>query len=124
MRFIYMIKRIHILEDDSDIGHFIEFLLKNESYDLQLSSTFKEMKRKLKDSIPDLFILDVLLPDGNGLDICRDLKNDMFTQHIPVIVMSANLQNKKICETAKPDEYLQKPFDLGDIEQKIKNLLG
>ena len=118
-----MKKRIHILEDDKDIGYIIEFLLKDEGYELQLSSTVKEMKEKLKDSIPDLFILDVMLPDGNGIEICHDLKNDMFTKHIPVIVMSANVNNKKNSEMATPDEYISKPFDLDNIENTIKRLL-
>ncbi len=118
-----MKKRIHILEDDKDIGYIIEFLLKDEGYELQLSSTFKEMKEKLTDSIPDLFILDVMLPDGNGIEICHDLKNDMFTKHIPVIVMSANFKNKKNSEMAAPDDFISKPFDLDDIETRIKNLL-
>lgn len=118
-----MKKRIHILEDDKDIGYIIEFLLKDEGYELQLSSTVKEMKEKLKDSIPDLFILDVMLPDGNGIEICHDLKNDMFTKHIPVIVMSANVTNKENSKMATPDEYISKPFDLDDIESTIKKLL-
>ncbi len=119
-----MKKRIHILEDDKDIGYIIEFLLKDEGYELQLSSTFKEMKSKLKDSIPDLFILDVMLPDGNGIDICNDLKHDMFTKHIPVIVMSANVRSKQMSEAAEPDDYISKPFDLDDIENRIKKLLN
>ena len=119
-----MKKRIHILEDDKDIGYIIEFLLKDEGYDLQLSSTFKEMKKKLKDCIPDLFILDVMLPDGNGIEICHDLKNDIFTKHIPVIVMSANLGNKQMSQMAAPDDYISKPFDLDDIENRIKKLLA
>jgi two-component system phosphate regulon response regulator PhoB len=119
-----MKKRIHILEDDKDIGYIIEFLLKDEGYELQLSSTFKEMKKKLKNSIPDLFILDVMLPDGNGIEICHDLKNDMFTKHIPVIVMSANVRSKQLSEMAAPDDYISKPFDLDDIENRIKKLLN
>lgn len=119
-----MKKRIHILEDDKDIGYIIEYLLKDENYDLEISSSFKEMKSKLKDAIPDLFILDVMLPDGNGIDICYDLKNDLFTKHIPVIVMSANVRAKKLSEPASPDDYISKPFDLDDIERRIKKLIN
>ncbi|WP_199119821.1 response regulator transcription factor [Pedobacter sp. ASV28] len=119
-----MKKRIHVLEDDKDIAFIIEFLLKDEGYEIQVSSTFKELKSKLKDSIPDLFILDVMLPDGNGLEICKDLKNDVFTKHIPVIVMSANVRSKQMSEAASPDDYISKPFDLDDIEVRIKRLIG
>ncbi|WP_113662982.1 response regulator transcription factor [Pedobacter nanyangensis] len=119
-----MKKRIHVLEDDKDIAFIIEFLLKDEGYEIQVSSTFKELKEKLTDSIPDLFILDVMLPDGNGIDICRDLKTDVFTKHIPVIVMSANVHSKKLSESVSPDDYISKPFDLDYIENRIKRLIG
>ena len=82
------------------------------------------MKEKLNDSIPHLFILDVMLPDGNGLEICGDLKTDDFTKHIPVIVMSANVQNKKLSEALGPDAYISKPFDLDFIESTIAKLIG
>ncbi len=119
-----MKKRIHVLEDDKDIAFIIEFLLKDEGYEIQVSSTFSELKTKLTDSIPDLFILDVMLPDGNGIDICRDLKTDVFTKHIPVIVMSANVNSKALSEAVSPDDYISKPFDLDYIENRIKRLIG
>ena len=119
-----MIKRIHVLEDDEDIRYIIEFLLKDEGYELQLSSTFDELKSKLKDSVPDLFILDVMLPDGDGADICSDLKGDLFTKHIPVIVMSANDQNKQKSIDAGADAYISKPFDIDYIINRIDKLIG
>ena len=118
-----MIKRIHVLDDDEDIRYIIGVLLKDEGYELQLSSTFAELKSKLKDSVPDLFILDVMLPDGDGGDICEDLKTDIFTRHIPIIVMSANDQNKEKSIAAGADDYISKPFDIDYIVKRIKNLL-
>ncbi|MBE9602380.1 response regulator transcription factor [Pedobacter sp. MC2016-24] len=118
-----MIKRIHVLEDDEDIRYIIGVLLKDEGYELQLSSTFSELKEKLKDSVPDLFILDVMLPDGDGSDICTDLKTDMFTKHIPIIVMSANDQNKERSIAAGANDYISKPFDIDYIVKRINNLL-
>lgn len=118
-----MIKRIHVLEDDEDIRYIIGVLLKDEGYELQLSSTFTELKEKLKDSLPDLFILDVMLPDGDGSDICTDLKSDVFTKHIPIIVMSANDQNKERSIAAGANDYVSKPFDIDYIVKRINNLL-
>jgi len=118
-----MIKRIHVLEDDEDIRYIIGVLLKDEGYELQLSSTFDELKDKLKDSVPDLFILDVMLPDGDGSDICTDLKTDIFTKHIPIIVMSANDQNKERSIAAGANDYISKPFDIDYIVKRINNLL-
>jgi len=119
-----MVKRIHVLEDDTDIRYIIEFLLKDEGYDLQLSSTFSELKEKLKDSLPDLFILDVMLPDGDGSEICADLKEDLFTKHIPIIVMSANDQNMDKSIAAGADDYIKKPFDIDYIVKRIDKLIG
>jgi len=119
-----MKKRIHVLEDDQDIRYIIEFLLKDEGYELQLSSTFAELKSKLNDALPDLFIIDVMLPDGNGIEICDDLKTDMFTKHIPVIVMSANPGSKEKSVTACADDYISKPFDLDYVVKRIEKLLN
>jgi Response regulators consisting of a CheY-like receiver domain and a winged-helix DNA-binding domain len=119
-----MIKRIHILEDDEDIRYIIGVLLKDEGYELQLSSTFTELKSKLKDSVPDLFILDVMIPDGDGTDICGDLKSDPFTKHIPIIVMSANDQNKQKSLDAGANDYISKPFDIDYIVKRINSQLA
>jgi len=119
-----MIKRIHVLEDDEDIRYIIGVLLKDEGYELQLSSTFAELKTKLKDSVPDLFILDVMLPDGDGASICEDLKSDIFTKHIPIIVMSANDQNKQISLDAGANDYISKPFDIDYIVKRINAQLA
>lgn len=119
-----MVKRIHVLEDDEDIRYIIGVLLKDEGYELQLSSTFAELKSKLKDSLPDLFILDVMLPDGDGASICEDLKSDIFTRHIPIIVMSANDQNKQISLDAGANDYISKPFDIDYIVKRINVQLG
>jgi two-component system phosphate regulon response regulator PhoB len=118
-----MIKRIHVLEDDEDIRYIIEYLLKDEGYELQLSSSFSDLKSKLKDSLPDLFILDVMLPDGDGAEICEDLKSDIFTKHIPIIVMSANDQNKVKSLEAGANDYISKPFDIDYIVKRINKLL-
>lgn len=118
-----MIKRIHVLEDDEDIRYIIGVLLKDEGYELQLSSSFAELKSKLKDSVPDLFILDVMLPDGDGGNICADLKSDPFTKHIPVIVMSANDQNKQKSIDAGANDYISKPFDIDYIVKRINEQL-
>jgi two-component system phosphate regulon response regulator PhoB len=118
-----MTKRIHVLEDDGDIRYIIEYLLKDEGYELQLSSSLSELKSKLRDSLPDLFIIDVMLPDGNGIEICDDLKSDMFTRHIPVIVMSANPRSKQMSSQVCADDYISKPFDLDDVVKRINNLL-
>ncbi|MEE1885269.1 response regulator transcription factor [Pedobacter flavus] len=119
-----MPKRIHILEDDKDISYIINYLLKDEGFELQLSASFAELKEKIKDGLPDLFILDVMLPDGNGADICEDLKTDLFTKHIPVILMSASSVNKEKSEEVFADDYISKPFDVDFVLTRINKILN
>ncbi|MBC6109349.1 response regulator transcription factor [Pedobacter fastidiosus] len=112
-------KRIHILEDDQEIRNVIEILLKEEGFELQLSSSFSELKKNIQDAMPDLFLLDVMLPDGNGAEICEDLKTDIFTKHIPIIVMSAQNNSEQKAIDAFADDYISKPFDIYDVLARI-----
>ena len=112
--------RIHILEDDQEIRNVIEILLKEEGFELQLSSSFSELKKNIQNAMPDLFLLDVMLPDGNGAEICKDLKTDLFTKHIPIIVMSAQNNSEQKAIDAFADDYISKPFDIDDVLARIK----
>lgn len=116
-------KRIHILEDDQEIRNVIEILLKEEGFELQLSSSFSELKKNIQDAMPDLFLLDVMLPDGNGAEICEDLKTDIFTKHIPIIVMSAQNNSEQKAIDAFADAYISKPFDIYDVLERINTLI-
>lgn len=112
--------RIHVLEDDQEIRNVIEILLKEEGFDVQLSSSFAQLKENIQDAMPDLFLLDVMLPDGNGADICKDLKTDIFTKHIPVVIMSAQSNNLLNDSHILADDYISKPFDIFVVVEKIK----
>ena len=116
-------KRIHILEDDQEIRNVIEILLKEEGFEFQLSSTFSELKKNIQDAMPDLFLLDVMLPDGNGAEICEDLKTDIFTKHIPIIVMSAQNNSEQKAIDAFADAYISKPFDIYEVLKTINTLI-
>ncbi|WP_231459763.1 response regulator transcription factor [Pedobacter sp. Leaf132] len=117
-------KRIHILEDDQEIRNVIEIFLKEEGFELQLSSSFSELKKNIQDAMPDLFLLDVMLPDGNGAEICEDLKTDIFTKHIPIIVMSAQNNSEQKAIDAFADDYISKPFDIYDVLERINTQIN
>lgn len=116
-------KRIHILEDDQEIRDVIEILLEEAGFELQLSSSFADLKKNIQDAMPDLFLLDVMLPDGNGAEICEDLKSDIFTKHIPIIVMSAQNNSEQKAIAAFADDYISKPFDIHDVLDRINSQL-
>lgn len=119
-----MTKTIFVLEDDHDISAVFDILLKNEGYTIESSSSFGELKGLLKRQVPDLFILDVMLPDANGIDICKDFKQKEITKDIPVIMMSANARSKQMSIQAGADDYIAKPFDIKEVAEKISRILA
>lgn len=72
---------------------------------------------------PVLFLLDVILPDGDGLEICQHLKTDSLTAHGPVLIMSANFQVEKMKEWTYADDCIAKPFDIDDLQNRIAKLI-
>ncbi|RZL46810.1 MAG: response regulator [Pedobacter sp.] len=116
-----MKKSIFILDDTDDIREIITHLLTEENYEVKGFSTVKDFRKGILFAQPDLIILDVMLPDGNGIDVCDELKDSRRTQHIPVLMMSANnhySNAKQICET---QDFINKPFDIDDFIAKVND---
>lgn len=118
-----MKKSIFILDDTDDIREVITDILTEENYEVTGFASVKEFKKGILFAQPDLIILDVMLPDGNGIDVCDDLKDNRSTQHIPVLMMSANdiyRNAKQKCET---EDFIIKPFDIDHFITKVNDQL-
>jgi len=114
---------IHIVEDDEDIRYILEYVLRDAGYNLQLFESICDFHNRDKTQQPDLFLLDVRLPDGCGLDLCREIKSSRLTSSIPVIVMSAHANGDFAVTDGKADHFMAKPFDLDGFMLKIKTVL-
>lgn len=115
-----MSKSIHLIEDDEDIRFIVEYVLIEEGYEVESFETATAFYKRLAEYKADLIILDVKLPDGNGIDICRKLKTDEDTLHIPIVIMSAHAAEKSILEEACADGFVSKPFDLNYFIEQVK----
>lgn len=117
-----MKKLIYTLEDDNDIReilytYFTEQELKVRTFDS--ATSFKEGRFF---PVPDLYLMDVNLPDGNGIDLAKELRKDKRSEHTPVVLMSAHLTD----ENFQPNDsigFVEKPFDLDNLYDKISNKL-
>ena len=112
-------KSVCVLEDDEGIRDVIILLLKEENYDVTGFSSVEDFNLNAKNLMPDLFLLDVMLPDGSGLDVCSVLKTTENTKNIPVLMMSAHAKISEINKSCKAQGFISKPFDIYDLLKRV-----
>lgn len=115
-------KTIYILEDETGIRDALQLLLSFEDYDVRSFSTVEAFNNRDTSAVPDLFILDVMMPDGSGTDVCNQLKNEPATSGIPVMIISAHAKAEQVTKACNADMFISKPFDIDDVLVKIEIL--
>lgn len=119
-----MKKSIYILEDNASTRNILEMLLREENYQVQSYQYAEEFLERIKVSVPDMVVLDVQLPDGDGNKIAEQLKGDLKTFHIPIMLMSGNNHLHSIKNKMWAEEYINKPFDINDFITRIDKYLN
>lgn len=114
-----MDKRICVLEDNEDIREIIGFILEDERYKVKYFKNIQDFKKGANDFHADLFLLDVMLPDGNGLDLCCELKTNKETANMPIVMMSANFSDAEMKSKCHAEDYIHKPFDINDFLNRL-----
>lgn len=118
-----MKKRICILEDSNEILEILTIVMESESYEVFGFGTVSGFLSGYESIGPAICLLDVMLPDGNGLDVCNAVKSNPSTSSVPVIIMTANARMDRMAETCKADDFIAKPFDIDDLSGRV-NLLA
>lgn len=116
-------KNIFVVEDDPHLRELMEFLLTSQDYTVRSFPTAEDFKRGIRTGSPDLVLLDIMLPDGNGIDICKDLNENHDTNGIPVVLMSAHA-DPNIPEEVGAKDFIAKPFDSEDLFARIRRQLS
>jgi DNA-binding response OmpR family regulator len=117
-------KRILIIDDDPGILVPLELLLQDAGYDVETSTKNGEfVEAAVMNQPPDLIILDILLSGHDGGTICKQLKSQEHTHHIPIILISAHPNARVISDEAGADGFLEKPFDVDVLLEQIEHLL-
>lgn len=112
-----MKKKVVLVEDNESIRELIEYILADHDIEVVSFATagnFREAKAAVS---PDLYILDIMLPDGNGIELCKELKAEQDTQHTPVIMMSAHFD--KVEDQCEAQDFIAKPFDIDQFLSRI-----
>ena len=106
-----MKKKILVADDDPGIRDIFKIIFEKAGYSIEVKSDAEDVLKN-NFTIPDVFLIDKLLSGYDGLDICRHLKNNPLTHHIPVIMVSASPDIGVTAITAGADDFVEKPFDL------------
>lgn len=118
-----MKKSVYILEDNDDIRELISFLLTEENYEVKAYPTVKSFQKKMLSAHPDMVILDVMLTDGNGIEVCDVLKANKRTNDIPILMMSAHSYAHDIKQKCDAEDFISKPFDIDDLVGRVGRYL-
>ena len=116
-------KRIYLLEDDTGIQDILQIILKSQGYEVRTFGTVADFLGAIELSLPDLCILDVSLPDGNGLELSTYLSARTTTSQVPVLLMSADFRNQHRYRQSGAWDFINKPFDLKVLLTKVGQLI-
>ncbi len=112
-----------LIEDESTLGESIRAYLEKEGYRVSLASRFGQASRLVNDTDYDCFLVDIGLPDGNGLDLVRTIKDQQPQAGILVISARTGLDDKLTGLDLGADDYLTKPFHLSELNARIRSVL-
>tara|TARA_B100000902_G_scaffold185704_1_gene178106 strand:- start:785 stop:1480 length:696 start_codon:yes stop_codon:yes gene_type:complete len=120
-----MSSHVLVIEDEPDIRKTIDYNLSKESFKVTQASSIEEGEKALAANKIDVIILDLMLPDGSGLTLCRDIKSEPSTKHIPVIILTAKTEevDRVVGFELGADDYVTKPFSVRELILRVKAIL-
>jgi signal transduction histidine kinase/ligand-binding sensor domain-containing protein/DNA-binding NarL/FixJ family response regulator len=118
-------ERILIIEDDHDLRAYLKNSLKSNYTILEASNGLEGVEQAVN-HLPDIIISDIMMPEMDGIEMCKELKNNVKTSHIPILLLTAKTAEEhiKIGLEAGAWDYITKPFNTQSIHQKIVNILN
>jgi two-component system phosphate regulon response regulator PhoB len=118
-------EKIVVIEDETDILEVIAYNLKREGYEVITSTSGEDGLEKIEKTKPNLVVLDLMLPEVDGIELCRKLKSDPVTQSIPVIMVTAKGEESDVVLGlgVGADDYVTKPFSPRELTARVKAVL-
>jgi two-component system, OmpR family, phosphate regulon response regulator PhoB len=118
-------ERVLIVDDDPDILRLVTYNLKQAGFDTFSAPTGREALEAVQKHSPDLIILDVMLPDVDGLEVCRTLRSQEITRRIPILMLTARGEeiDRVVGFELGADDYVMKPFSTRELILRVKSIL-
>ncbi|MDO8302319.1 MAG: response regulator, partial [Sedimentisphaerales bacterium] len=116
---------ILIVDDEEDIIELVKYNLTREGYQVICAATGEDAIAKAKRKLPDLIVLDLMLPDIDGFEVCKLLRNDSKTAHIPIIMLTAKGEEADVVSGLEvgADDYIAKPFSPKVLTARVRTVL-
>jgi CheY-like chemotaxis protein len=118
--------KVLVVDDDPEIVTFLSTLLELEGIESSVATSAAAALEQLQQGAPDLVLLDIAMPDRDGIDLCKELKSDPRTAEVPVFVVSAR-PGKDVVEralAAGAEEFIRKPFENAELISRIRDRLS
>ena len=118
--------RLMIVEDDVDISNMLRIYFSSQGYDVVTALRGGDALEKTRQNMPHLIVLDIMLPDINGYEVCRQLRTTTRTSHIPVIFLTQKDERSDRLQGLElgADDYITKPFDIDELKLRVQNAIA
>lgn len=117
--------RLLVVEDDIDIGNMLKIYFSGMDFDVDVAVRGSDALEKTKQVLPNLIVLDIMLPDIDGYEVCRNLRTNMRTSHIPVIFLTQKDERSDKLQGLElgADDYITKPFDIEELKLRVQGAI-
>lgn len=117
--------RLLVVEDDIDIGNMLKIYFSGMDFDVDVAVRGSDALEKTKQVLPHLIVLDIMLPDIDGYEVCRNLRTSMRTSHIPVIFLTQKDERSDKLQGLElgADDYITKPFDIEELKLRVQGAI-
>ncbi len=117
--------RLLIVEDDADISNMLKIYFSGLGYEVEVAARGSDALEKTRHSLPHLIVLDIMLPDIDGYEVCRTLRTTTRTSHIPIIFLTQKDERSDRLQGLElgADDYITKPFDIEELKLRVQGAI-
>ena len=118
--------RILVVEDDMDISNMLKIFFSGQGYEVDVAGRGSQALGKTRENLPHLIVLDIMLPDIDGYEVCRQLRTSTRTSHIPIIFLTQKDERSDKLQGLElgADDYITKPFDIDELKLRVQNAIA
>jgi DNA-binding response OmpR family regulator len=118
--------RILVVEDETDIANLLHIFFTNRGYEVATAAKGREAFDRTRSRLPDIIVLDIMLPDMDGYEICRQLRTTTRTSHIPIVFLTQRDERSDVIAGLElgADDYITKPFDMEELGLRVRNAIN